>query len=90
MAVAGPFLYFYYVETITTGRNHDSKVLKNSSLWASMEQGEGPFPGAVLLGDSGYPLREWLITPYPGEVNIQNTVNPLNARWKVHVEKITE
>ena len=66
MAVAGPDLSFYYVETSSTGRNHDSKVLKNSSLWESMERGEGPFPGAVLLGDSGYPLREWLITPYAG------------------------
>jgi hypothetical protein len=68
MAVAGPDLSFYYVETSFTGRNHDSKVLKSSSLWESMERGEGPFPGAVLLGDSGYPLREWLITPFAGTV----------------------
>ena len=50
------------------GRNHDSRVLQDSSLWQKFEvQKQLPFPGAVLLGDSGYPLREWLITPFLGD-----------------------
>jgi DDE superfamily endonuclease len=66
LAVAGPDLSFYYVDASAPGRWHDSKVLKESSLWHAMESGERPFAGAVLLGDSGFALRDWLITPFSG------------------------
>jgi len=50
------------------GRCHDSRVLKDSSLWESFEDDKArPFPEAVILGDSAYPLTDWLITPFPGE-----------------------
>lgn len=64
--MAGPDLTFFYVEASAPGRCHDSRVLKDSTLWEAMETGERPFPGAVLIGDSGYALRDWLITPFPG------------------------
>jgi hypothetical protein len=70
LAVAGPDLSFYFVDASAPGRSHDSKVLKESALWTSMEAGERPFPGGVLLGDSGYALRDWLITPFPGRDQI--------------------
>jgi hypothetical protein len=35
-------------------------------MWEAFEAGNRPFPGAVVLGDSAYALREWLITPFPG------------------------
>ena len=50
------------------GRNHDCSVLQDSSLWQKFEvQKQLPFLGAVLLSDSGYPLREGLITPFLGD-----------------------
>ena len=66
LAVSGADLTFYYVDASAPGRTHDSRVLRESPLWASMESGERPFPGAVLLADSGYALRDWLITPFIG------------------------
>ncbi|KAK3107882.1 hypothetical protein FSP39_024372, partial [Pinctada imbricata] len=45
------------------GRVHDSKVLKNSSLWDTgfIRCDGGRYH---LLGDAAYPLKEWLLTPY--------------------------
>jgi len=68
LAVADPDLRFYYINTNYGGRCHDSHVLRQSSLWDKFEnQGSRPFPGAVLLGDSAYPLTDWLLTPYSGD-----------------------
>jgi hypothetical protein len=68
LAVAGPDLSFYYVNANFPGRCHDARVLRESSIWRVFEDEHNrPFPGAVILGDSAYPLTDWLITPFPGE-----------------------
>ena len=46
--------------------SHDSFVLSNSGLSGVMEHLEG---GGWLLGDSGYPLNEWLLTPFLSPAN---------------------
>jgi len=66
LAICGPDLSFFYVDASKPGRYHDSRVLKESPIWDTMEAGERPFPGAVFLGDSGYGLQDWLITPFIG------------------------
>lgn len=68
MIVCGPNLEIYYVSANWPGSVHDARVLRNSTLFQRMEEGWRPIPNAVLLGDSGYPLLEWLMTPI--EVNI--------------------
>ncbi|XP_055842498.1 putative nuclease HARBI1 [Episyrphus balteatus] len=63
MLVCGPDLRFYYCSAKWPGKVHDARVLRNSILYEKMENGWRPHPRSVLLGDSGYPLKEWLITP---------------------------
>ena len=42
------------------GSTHDSRILKESAVYRECEDGlhEG-----IILGDSGYPLKDWLMTP---------------------------
>ena len=64
----GPDLTIFYLNRDHPGRCHDANVLRESQLWRSFEvAGNRPFDGAVILGDSAYPLRQWLITPFPGD-----------------------
>ncbi|KAK7477226.1 hypothetical protein BaRGS_00002137, partial [Batillaria attramentaria] len=44
------------------GSVHDSKILRLSSLFRSFEGNEKPVDG-IILADSGYMLRPWLMTP---------------------------
>ena len=53
------------------GSTHDSRVLRRSSLY-QRSMSNTLFPEGVtfegfspyLIGDSGYPLHQWLVTPY--------------------------
>lgn len=63
MFVCGPNLEFFYASVRWPGSVHDARVLRNSSLARQWNNGWRPFPNAVILGDSGYGLQEWLMTP---------------------------
>ncbi|RXG73779.1 putative nuclease HARBI1 [Armadillidium vulgare] len=63
MAVCGPDMRFYYISSKWPGSVHDARVLRNSILYRRMEEGWRPHPEGVILGDSAYPLKDWLIPP---------------------------
>ncbi|XP_049432777.1 putative nuclease HARBI1 [Epinephelus fuscoguttatus] len=42
------------------GSTHDARILRESALYRDFEAGR---VNGLLLGDSGYPLKRWLMTP---------------------------
>ncbi|XP_038063167.1 putative nuclease HARBI1 [Patiria miniata] len=46
------------------GSTHDSRVLRESSLANVFERGQGENEEVYLLGDTGYPSKPWLLTPF--------------------------
>lgn len=63
MVICGPNLEFFYASARWPGSVHDARVLRCSTLAQQWENGWRPFPNALLLGDSGYGMKKWLITP---------------------------
>lgn len=74
------------------GSAHDSHIFDNSRIRARLENGE--FGETVLLGDSGYPLRNYLITPIgtpegggeqlfnEGQIRTRTVIERLFGIWK--------
>uniref|UniRef100_A0A915INX8 Putative nuclease HARBI1 n=1 Tax=Romanomermis culicivorax TaxID=13658 RepID=A0A915INX8_ROMCU len=63
MMICGPDYKFYYVNSRWPGSVNDARVLRTSNIAGRFDNGWRPIPGAVLLGDSGYPNNDWLVTP---------------------------
>jgi hypothetical protein len=55
-------LFFSYVNASFPGSVSDARVLRVSSLARKFNAGWRPFPNAALLGDSIYPMLDWLIS----------------------------
>ena len=67
--VAGPEYTIYFCSSRCPGSWHDSRVLKESTLWTAFEQqGRRLFPEGVIPGDSTYACNKWLIPPFRGDV----------------------
>lgn len=62
MAIAGPDYRFYGINANWPGCLHDARVLRESMIFRRFSEGWRPFPNAVILGDSAYPLLPWLMT----------------------------
>ncbi|XP_041369732.1 putative nuclease HARBI1 [Gigantopelta aegis] len=45
-----------------SGATHDALMWRNSGIAELFENGQ--VDGGMLLGDSGYPIRPWLMTPF--------------------------
>ncbi|XP_039299968.1 putative nuclease HARBI1 [Nilaparvata lugens] len=82
MVVCGPNLEFYYVSAKWPGSVHDARVLRNSTLFQRFEGGWRPIQKSVILGDSGYPLLEWLMTPLLGNVEDNRAAAAYNRAHK--------
>lgn len=67
--VCGPDYSIYLCSSRCPGRWHDSRVLKESTLWTAFEgNAQRPFPGALILGESACTCNSWLIPPFRGDV----------------------
>ncbi|CAG7716527.1 unnamed protein product, partial [Allacma fusca] len=76
LMVCGPDRRIYYITARWPGSVHDARILRNSSLSNTWEAGWRPFSNAVILGDSAFGLRKWLIPPV-----IHGPVTPNGLRF---------
>ncbi|XP_063284820.1 uncharacterized protein LOC134612308 [Pelobates fuscus] len=90
---------FWSVNVGKPGSLHDARVLRLSTFWDWVGQG-GLYPvctkniggvnvGYYVLGDSAYPLQNWLLKPFPdnGRLTLeQQTYNKKTSRARVVVE----
>ncbi|XP_031354452.1 putative nuclease HARBI1 [Photinus pyralis] len=69
------------------GSAHDSTIFNSSRIRARMENGE--FPNSILLGDSGYPLRDYFLTPLANPRNrAEQVYNDAHIRTRNIVERL--
>lgn len=72
VVVSGPQHEFFFISAKCGGSFHDSRVLQTSALWTQWEL-HGWRPNndrkSIILGDSAYPLRQWLMSPNIRNVN---------------------
>ena len=68
------------------GSAHDSRIFDNSNICARFENND---INGVLLGDNGYPLRPYLITPLlRPQTNPERRFNIAHCRTKVKIENL--
>ena len=67
------------------GATHDSFIWNNSSVKERISNGE---LRGTIIGDSGYPLRHYLMTPYPRpSTPAQESYNRAHKRTRVLIER---
>ena len=63
------------------GATNDSQILTQSPLFDAYEDGNNT---GIVLGDSGYPCRNWLLTPYlRTNTDAQRAYNRLNIYFSI-------
>ena len=69
------------------GSVHDSTIFNNSRLFAEFETER--IQDCLLLGDSGYPLRRYLLTPFlRPEIRSQQNYNSAHIRTRNCIERM--
>ena len=69
------------------GSVHDALVLRESPIFAAFEGNPKPLNG-FILGDSGYMLRDWLLTPLLNTRNVKDEAyNTALCRTRCTVER---
>jgi nuclease HARBI1 len=82
----GPITIFY-INARRPGSVNDSRVLRNSPLFETFENGWRPFHDAVLIGDSGFPLLDWQMTPFAiSHNNNEENYNRTHKRSRHFIE----
>jgi len=66
-AVCDADLNFLNIVAKWYGSAHDARVFENSNLFSDLEDGTAP---GILLGDSGYALSPFLLTPYRKPITV--------------------
>jgi len=67
------------------GSSHDSNIFWNSRICQRFEMGD--FAESLLVGDSGYPIKRYLITPLQ---NVNNEVENLFNESQIRTRNVVE
>ena len=79
-------LKFMHVVASWPGSVHDARIFDNSHVCYMLEQGN--YRGVYLLGDSGYPCRDYLLTPILAPSNEkERNYNSSHTRTRNCVER---
>lgn len=72
---------FWNIVAKWPGSTHDSRILRESAFY------ERPNKDGIILGDSGYPCKTWLMTPFlsPNSVS-KRTYNFSHCHTRVRIE----
>ncbi|GFR96918.1 protein ANTAGONIST OF LIKE HETEROCHROMATIN PROTEIN 1, partial [Elysia marginata] len=66
---------------------HDARILRESAIFEAFEGPNKPING-IILGDSGYMIREWLLTPYSNPQNqAEEGYNVAHAATRSTIER---
>lgn len=70
------------------GSTHDSFVLRYSGIKQQFE--DGKYGDSIILGDSGYPLTSWLMTPISEPKSpAEERYNRAHKKTRVLIERLT-
>ncbi|KAK3083318.1 hypothetical protein FSP39_019317 [Pinctada imbricata] len=84
-AVVDANMRFININAKFPGSTHDAYILSHSGIPSLME---GLTDGGWLLGDSGYPLKDWLLTPFISPANRkQQSYNTAHGKTRAVVER---
>ena len=75
-AVCMPDYMFYDAVVRWQGSAHDARIFEWSTLYNRLETRQLP---GILLGDSGYPLLPFCLTPYRNPVTVQQNRKKINT-----------
>lgn len=84
--ISGPDLKILNIVARWPGSAHDSTIFNNSSIRGKFERGE--MGDSLIVGDSGYPIRKFLITPLANPVTAaEQLFNESQIRTRNPVER---
>lgn len=67
LAIADYNYCFLYIDVGANGSASDGGIFKNSSIYHDMENNLLLPQNGVLVGDAAFPLKTYLMKPYPGD-----------------------
>ncbi|KAK9730379.1 DDE superfamily endonuclease [Popillia japonica] len=74
-----------HVDAQRPGSVHDSRILKRSNIFGKMRRRQ---QNGLILGDEGYGITPWLLTPYRNPTTPQEIAyNTLHKRERVIIER---
>lgn len=83
--VADPYLKIRNIVARWPGSCHDSYIFRNSVLYQNFENGF--YGDSIILGDSAYPNKPYLITPL---LNVQNEAEALFNEAQIRTRNVVE